>query len=123
MVEVLLGLGSNLGNRRQNLATAIECLEQKMTLVTLSSIYESEPMYLKDQPEFLNCVAKFQTELRPDDLLAVLHFVEKELGRERRTKFGPRTIDLDILFYDSLILETPGLRIPHPLLRERLFVL
>src|SRR5579862_5270031 len=123
MVEVFIGLGSNLGNREGSLKRALELLKQEMRLEKISSFYESEPMYLKDQPWFLNCVAKFETSLSPEELLSHLKIVEKKLGREKGTRYGPRSIDLDILFYENGIVESEGLKIPHPMIQERKFVL
>jgi len=123
MVDVFIGLGSNLGDRESNLRRALELLEQRMKLLKVSSLYESEPMYKKDQPWFVNCVAKFETYLTPKELLEYLHEVEKKLGREKNVRYGPRSIDLDILFYGDEIVEKNDLKIPHPKVQERRFVL
>jgi 2-amino-4-hydroxy-6-hydroxymethyldihydropteridine diphosphokinase len=123
MVDVFIGLGSNLGDRKSNLMRAMEILEQRMKLLKVSSLYESEPVYKKDQPWFVNCVAKFGTILAPKELLEYLHDVEKKLGRERNVRYGPRCIDLDILFYGDEIVEDHDLKIPHPMIHERRFVL
>jgi 2-amino-4-hydroxy-6-hydroxymethyldihydropteridine diphosphokinase len=123
MNEIFIGLGSNLGDREDNIRTALNLLEEKMNLVVVSSLYETEPMYVKDQPLFLNCVAKFETDLEPEEVLNYFHTVEKNRGRERSVRYGPRTIDLDILFYGGRIVDRNFLKIPHPLIQERLFVL
>lgn len=124
MNEVFIGLGSNIGDRKQNIERAIKLLEKRMRLLKVSSLYETEPMYMQEQPMFLNCVAKFETDLTPQSLLKFLQSIEEKLGRQRTTKYGPRTIDLDILFYDDQVLDLPGsLRIPHPMIPERKFVL
>jgi 2-amino-4-hydroxy-6-hydroxymethyldihydropteridine diphosphokinase len=123
MNEIFIGLGSNLGDREDNIRTALNLLEEKMNLVVVSSLYETEPMYVKDQPLFLNCVAKFETDLEPEEVLNYFQNIEKNLGRERSVRYGPRTIDLDILFYGDLIVEENFLKIPHPLIQERAFVL
>jgi 2-amino-4-hydroxy-6-hydroxymethyldihydropteridine diphosphokinase len=124
MVEVYIGLGSNLGDREDNLRRALEHLRQRMKLAKVSFVYESEPLYVADQPWFLNCVAKFETNLSPGELLAYVQHIENDMGRERRVRYGPRNIDLDILFYGNRILNIDDiLRIPHPLIQERRFVL
>jgi 2-amino-4-hydroxy-6-hydroxymethyldihydropteridine diphosphokinase len=123
MVDVFIGLGSNLGDREDNLRRAIELLRQKMKLVKVSSFYESEPMYVKDQPGFVNCVAKFETDLTPKELLEYLHEIERKLGRQKSVRYGPRTIDLDIVFYGNEVVEEGDLKIPHPMIQERRFVL
>jgi len=124
MVEVFIGLGSNLGNRKENLRRALRLLSEQMTLIKTSSIYESEPMYVKDQSWFLNAVAEFETNLEPLALLEFLQMVEKDLGMEKIVKYGPRSIDLDILFYGDQILKIGDiLQIPHLLIQDRRFVL
>jgi 2-amino-4-hydroxy-6-hydroxymethyldihydropteridine diphosphokinase len=123
-LEAFIGLGSNLGNREENLRRALRLLKERMTLIKVSSIYESEPMYVKGQPWFLNAVAKFETNLEPLALLEFLQGVEKRLGREKTMKYGPRSIDLDILFYGDQKMKIDNiLEIPHPLIQERRFVL
>jgi len=119
-----IGIGSNLGNRQENCLHAIELLQEKGVIVTKrSSLYETEPWGMKDQPPFLNMVIEIETELDPKVLLRVLKDVEKELGRKESLKWGPRVIDLDILLVDNLILNQDGLIIPHPLMHKRDFVL
>jgi len=124
MADVFIGLGSNLGNREENLKRALKPLTEQMTLIKVSSIYESEPMYVKDQPWFLNAAAKFETNLEPLAVLEFLQRIEKDQSRERVVKYGPRSIDLDILFYGDQILKIGEiLQIPHPRIQERRFVL
>jgi 2-amino-4-hydroxy-6-hydroxymethyldihydropteridine diphosphokinase len=116
-------MGSNLGNRLANLRTAINSLSTKIQPLTQSSVYETEPWGYSDQPTFLNLVLKGETKLDPQDLLTFLKDTEKSMGRKETFRFGPRLIDLDILFFDDLVLESPNLTIPHPRIIERAFVL
>ena len=120
---VYLALGTNLGDRLANLEQARLALEAQVHLRTCSPIYETPPWGYLDQPSFLNQVVKGETDLSPHDLLATLQRLETELGRRPSLRNGPRLIDLDILFYDDLLLETPTLTIPHPRLPGRGFVL
>ena len=122
---VYIGLGSNLGDRINNLRIAVDSIssENKIRVIKESGIYESEPMYLQDQPYFLNMALEIETGYSPSELLKSLLMIEKSVGRVRGTKNGPRVIDIDILYYDSKVIDTKTLRIPHPLLYERLFVL
>ncbi|MDM8528988.1 2-amino-4-hydroxy-6-hydroxymethyldihydropteridine diphosphokinase [Anaerolineales bacterium HSG24] len=123
MVNIYLALGTNIGNRLANLRQAVEALPPSVIVNTTSSVYETAPLYVTDQPNFLNMVLAGQTALSPDDLLVYLKTLETTIGRQKTIRYGPRKIDLDILFYDQLILETPTLQIPHPRLVERAFVL
>ena len=123
MAEVFLGLGSNIGDSRQILKNAIEELKKIGTVVAVSSFYKTEPVGVKDQPWFVNCVVKIETELEPIALLQETQKIENMFGRERTLHWGPRTLDIDILFYDTLVVQTPELKIPHPCLHERRFVL
>ena len=124
MTTSYLSLGSNLGDREANLLKALECLESAgVRVLRRSSIYETEPQELREQPWFLNQVVEVGTTLSPVELLARTREIERELGRERVVAKGPRTIDIDILFYGDLILATTELQIPHPRLAERRFVL
>jgi 2-amino-4-hydroxy-6-hydroxymethyldihydropteridine diphosphokinase len=119
-----LSLGSNVGDRHENLRKALELLEAAgARVVRRSSLYETEPQDLKNQPWFLNAVAEVQTALFPMQLLARIHRVERQLGRKRTVPKGPRTIDIDILLYGNSIVETVELQIPHPRFSERRFVL
>ncbi len=123
MATAYLSLGSNLGHREANIASALKMLGQEARILKVSSLYETEPVGYKDQPRFLNCVCSVETELAPQALLELVKTMEKNLGRKRTLRFGPRLIDIDILFYDDLILDSPDLVIPHPRLAERAFVL
>jgi len=123
MATAYLGLGSNLGHREANIASALNMLGREARILKVSSLYETEPVGHKDQPWFLNCTCSVETELAPQALLELAKNIEKNLGRKRTLRFGPRLIDIDILFYDDLILDSPDLVIPHPRLAERAFVL
>jgi 2-amino-4-hydroxy-6-hydroxymethyldihydropteridine diphosphokinase len=113
-----------MGNRTENIARAIAALGQHGVRVTReSSLYETEPLEIKEQPWFLNCAIEAETELSPERLMEVLLEIEREMGRERRVPKGPRLIDMDILLYGADILKEPGLEIPHPRMAERKFVL
>ncbi|MFC1978712.1 2-amino-4-hydroxy-6-hydroxymethyldihydropteridine diphosphokinase [Chloroflexota bacterium] len=120
---VYLGLGSNLGDRESNLLDAIERLGEKVVVQQISSPYDTEPVGYADQPRFLNAVVKADTKLTPDDLLKFLKKIEVELGRTSSFVNGPRLIDIDILLYDDVVVDTPLLTIPHPRYTERAFVL
>jgi 2-amino-4-hydroxy-6-hydroxymethyldihydropteridine diphosphokinase len=121
--SVYIALGTNLGDRRANLRAAIRSLPPKVIVMAESHIYETPPWGYEDQPAFLNMVVKAQTDLEPEPLLAYLKQIEVELGREQNFRWGPRLIDLDILFYDDLVIDSASLMIPHPRLHERAFVL
>ncbi|HEY9075827.1 MAG TPA: 2-amino-4-hydroxy-6-hydroxymethyldihydropteridine diphosphokinase [Anaerolineaceae bacterium] len=121
--RVYIAMGTNLGDRAANLEKAIALLPPDAQPMRLSPIYETEPWGYTDQPAFLNAVLEAETSLPPLDLLAALKRIESEIGRKPTFRYGPRLIDLDILFYDDLILEADNLVIPHPRLAERLFVL
>jgi 2-amino-4-hydroxy-6-hydroxymethyldihydropteridine diphosphokinase len=126
MAEVYLALGSNLGNRIENLARARAALtERAIALTALSAVYETEPWGSVVQGRYLNQVLWANTGLAPRALLAAALAVERGLGRDRQqeTRFGPRTIDIDILLYGGAAIKEPGLEIPHPRLLERGFVL
>ena len=123
MGRVYLGLGSNLGEREQNLATALARLQERLRLVAVSALYETAPWGITEQPPFLNAAVAAETDLSPSDLLAFVKGVEREMGRQPSGLWGPRLIDIDILLYGDLVLQTPGLAIPHPNLAERPFVL
>ena len=120
---VFLALGSNLGDRAANLGEALRRLPPAVNLLAASPVYETPPWGYTEQPAFLNQAVKAETELSPAELLAHLKQIETLIGRQSSFKYGPRTIDLDILFYDQAIVETPTLRVPHPHLAERAFVL
>lgn len=120
---IYLSLGSNLGDRLTNLRNAITNLPPKVNHISQSPVYETQPWGYSDQPDFLNQCIKANTTLEPMELLTLLKETESKLGRKETFRFGPRMIDLDILFYDDLILETPILTIPHPRISERAFIL
>jgi len=120
---IFIALGTNLGDRPANLQAALGAFSPQIRVLARSAVYETEPWGFADQPAFLNMVLRAETELTPADLLARLKELEAGLGRTPSFRNGPRLIDLDILFYDALILDTPSLLIPHPRLHERSFVL
>lgn len=124
MAIAYIGIGSNLGNRQENCLHAIELLEEKGIIVKKrSSMHETEPWGVKDQPRFINMTIEIETGLEPKEFLRILKNVERELGREKSFKWGPRSIDLDILLFDDLVLKEDDLEIPHPFMHERDFVL
>ena len=123
MTRVFLGIGTNLGDRERNLQAALAILSQKMVILKESSIYQTAPWGYLDQPAFLNQVIEAQTDLSPLNLLGFLKDTEKVLGRQANFRYGPRLIDLDILFYGNRIIQTPRLQVPHPRITERAFVL
>ena len=124
METIYLSLGSNLGDRAQNLHAAIDGLARSGVVVRrVSSVYETAPVDLLDQPMFLNLVVEAETALLPRQLLARTARLERSLGRRRTVAKGPRTIDIDILFYGSSVIDTPDLIVPHPRIAERRFVL
>lgn len=121
--HVYIGLGTNLGDRLANLQAAVQALSPSVEVLRCSSIYETPPWGVLDQPTFLNQVLFGQTGLAPVELLAFLKEQEVLLGRKTSFRYGPRLIDMDILFYDDLVLELPRLNIPHPQIPQRGFVL
>ncbi|HVP38420.1 MAG TPA: 2-amino-4-hydroxy-6-hydroxymethyldihydropteridine diphosphokinase [Candidatus Saccharimonadales bacterium] len=125
MKRVFVGIGSNVGEREAYIRRAVELLAllPQTQLVRLSSLYDSDPVGVLDQPPFLNAVAMLETDLAPRQLLWNLNLVEHQLGRVRTQRWGPRTIDLDILFYSNLVLDEPDLTLPHPEIEHRAFVL
>jgi 2-amino-4-hydroxy-6-hydroxymethyldihydropteridine diphosphokinase len=124
MAEVLLGLGGNLGDVPATIATALDRLQASgVRILARSSLYRTAPWGKTDQPAFINACVLGDTELRPRALLDRILAVEAELGRERAERWGPRTIDIDILDYDGIVLDDPGLTLPHPRFAERAFVL
>jgi 2-amino-4-hydroxy-6-hydroxymethyldihydropteridine diphosphokinase len=120
---VYLGLGSNLGDRKQNLVRALDLLSQQVEIEQISSIYETEPVGYKQQPLFLNAVCRVSVGLSPQNLLRLAKKIEAELGRTPAFPNAPRSIDIDILFYGDEVVSTRDLTIPHPRLVERAFVL
>lgn len=123
MTTVFIALGSNLGDRSANIDAAIDELAARMTVQDRSPVYETDPKYVTDQPRFLNMVLSAETDLEPTALLDFLKEIEVRLGRQAGLRYGPRPIDLDILFYGDECIDRPELKIPHPLLNERAFVL
>jgi 2-amino-4-hydroxy-6-hydroxymethyldihydropteridine diphosphokinase len=126
MPRVYIALGGNLGDRQANLERAVERLgsDPEIDVVAVSSLRETDPVGLRDQPRFLNGALAAETSLGPRELLDRLLAVERELGRERTgPRFGPRTVDLDLLLYGAETIAEPGLTVPHPRLAERRFVL
>lgn len=123
--DAWLGLGSNLGRRARMLADALAALEARkgLTLLEASSVYETDPVGITDQPPFLNMVARFRCELTPAELLEAVRAVERQLKRVRTVRWGPRTIDVDVLLLGDLRVATDELTIPHPELTNRQFVL
>jgi len=113
-----------MGNREANLREALQRLEELGEVSVVSSFYETEPVEVqREQPWFLNCAAQLQTELAPEEFLTKMLAVELVMGRRRTEPKGPRTIDIDILFFGNAVLDTPALTIPHPALQQRRFVL
>jgi len=142
LARAFLGLGSNLGDREANIRESIERLSHHpIRIEKVSSIYETAPVGLTDQPDFLNAVAEIETDLDPFELLDVVMNVEKELGRVRNIRWGPRVIDIDVLLIcsprprmgrgvggegldcDAVVIDTPELVVPHPRMTERAFVM
>jgi GTP cyclohydrolase-4 len=123
MATAYLGLGSNLGDRKQNLSQAIGLLSTHVMIEKASSVYETEPVGYGDQPLFLNAVCRISTEMNPKQLLRLAKIIEAKLGRKPSFANAPRPIDIDILFYDDEVFSTKELTVPHPRLVERAFVL
>lgn len=121
--EVCLAIGSNLGDRLAVLRATREALSPYVKITASSAIYETKAAYVSDQPDFLNAVLRGTTMLDPVGLLYTVKDIELELGRRPTFRYGPRVIDIDIIFYDDLVLHTTGLSIPHQLMAERVFVL
>ena len=122
-VTIYLALGSNVGERMGNLRSAVERLSPKVNIKKVSSVYETEPVYYKEQPLYLNAVLSAVTELEPSDLLRFVKGIESGLGRQPSFRNAPRLIDIDILFYGNKVVRTEELTIPHPGIEERAFVL
>lgn len=121
MARAYLSLGSNLGDRRRFLSEAVATLGP--SVVAVSPVYETAPVGGPDQEQFLNIVVELDTDLAPRELLSVCHRLESGAGRVRVQRWGPRTLDVDILLYDDLQLDDPDLQIPHPRMYDRRFVL
>ncbi|MCY3413850.1 MAG: 2-amino-4-hydroxy-6-hydroxymethyldihydropteridine diphosphokinase [Candidatus Heimdallarchaeota archaeon] len=123
MVAVLLGIGTNVGNRLENLQQCIQGISVFGTVISLSPVYETLPWGFEDQADFLNMCVEIETEKPPLELLTEIKLLEKRLGRKKTFNWGPRIIDIDILLYGSVVIETENLIIPHPEMIHRAFVL
>jgi len=125
LAVVFLGLGSNLGDPKANLCEAVERLSAHpdVRLQRLASLYLTAPIGYTDQPDFINSAAVIETDLDPVDLQALTKGIENEMGRTRNFRWGPRVIDIDILLYDEVVVDEPDLKIPHPSIMERAFVM
>ncbi|MEZ5670761.1 MAG: 2-amino-4-hydroxy-6-hydroxymethyldihydropteridine diphosphokinase [Alphaproteobacteria bacterium] len=121
--DVVIALGANLGNRTQTLRRAVARLRLWLDGLAVSNVYATAPRYVENQPNFLNMAVRGRTVLAPHELLEVTQQIERDLGRVRAARYGPRHIDLDIVYYDDWQVSTPVLAIPHPLRGERGFVL
>ncbi|GAC1462223.1 MAG: 2-amino-4-hydroxy-6-hydroxymethyldihydropteridine diphosphokinase [Chloroflexota bacterium] len=120
---IYLSLGSNVGDRRHNLTAALAALGQEMTLEAVSSVYETDPVGVTDQPLFLNIVVEATCPLAPERLLEFVKRVEIMVGRQPTFRWGPRVVDIDILLYGDVVIHEERLDVPHPRLAERAFVL
>ena len=125
MTEAVLGLGGNVGDTRKEMVSALGLLERNpgISLVAVSPLYLTPPWGKTDQPPFLNAAARIETTLSPRSLLNAILDVERNLGRERSERWGPRTIDIDILVFGNADVDEPWLHIPHPRLKDRAFAL
>lgn len=123
MSRVYLGLGSNIGDTRRNIESALLLLEKKVNILNKSSYYETEPVGFKDQAWFLNIVVEGETDLNPRQLLDFTQSIERDMKRVKTIVNGPRIIDVDILMYDDIKMESDNLTIPHPRMHERAFVM
>jgi 2-amino-4-hydroxy-6-hydroxymethyldihydropteridine diphosphokinase len=122
-MKAVISLGANIGNPREQITLAIAMLREATEVLAVSSIYETAPVGGPDQPNFLNAICIAESDLPASDLLSVLHGIEKTLGRERLERWGPRTIDLDLIQYGSILSSAQELELPHPRAHERKFVL
>lgn len=123
MAHVFIGLGTNLGDREEQLRVARAHVGQVLSQMRSSWIYETEPWGVTGQPRFLNLVVEGETILTPRELLGALQKIENDMGRVREMRYGPRIIDLDLLLYDDIVMNNDDLEIPHPRIQERRFVL
>lgn len=125
MTSVWIGLGTNIEPRETHFIRALEKISshQQIEMKHISSIYETEPVDYTDQADFLNMVVEIETELNPDEVLRYCQEIENDLGRVRTVRYGPRTLDLDVLIYGKEIVDAPDLSVPHPRMQERVFVL
>lgn len=122
-VIAYIGIGSNMGDRKANCLRAIESLSEAGRVLTVSSLYYTEPVGYREQEDFINAVAAVETDHSPLELLIACQSIEDRLGRTRTVRWGPRTVDLDILLYGDQVVNLPQLAIPHPLMASRKFVL
>ena len=124
-MKVYLGLGSNIGNRFENLNEAVRLLNEasEIRVMNVSKNYETVPVGGPEQPDYLNAAAEIETTLEPETLYQQCSYIERALGRVRTERYGPRIIDIDILLYEQLVMKTDDLNIPHPQMHERAFVL
>ncbi|CAB4839751.1 MAG: 2-amino-4-hydroxy-6-hydroxymethyldihydropteridine diphosphokinase [Actinobacteria bacterium] len=122
-MKAVIALGANIGNPKEQMDLAVALLREATEVTAVSSYYSTKPVGGPEQPDFLNAVCLLESELPALDLLSLLHGIEKSLGRERTEKWGPRTIDLDLIQYGSLLSKADELELPHPRAHERRFVL
>lgn len=122
-MKAVIALGANIGNPQEQMDLAIAMLKEATEVTAISSYYSTKPVGGPEQPDYINAVCTLESELPALDLLSLLHGIEKSLGRERREKWGPRTIDLDLIQYGSLLSKADELELPHPRAFERRFVL
>jgi 2-amino-4-hydroxy-6-hydroxymethyldihydropteridine diphosphokinase len=122
-MRVYIGLGSNSGNRKENMELALQELKKLGKITAVSSLYESPPWGYSEQENFFNAVVEIETDEEPLKLLSLLKGIEAKMGRKKTFRWGPRVIDLDILFYNSKAMDSPKLKIPHPEVENRAFVL
>jgi 2-amino-4-hydroxy-6-hydroxymethyldihydropteridine diphosphokinase len=122
-MKAVIALGSNIGNPKENLDLALALLKEATEVKKVSSYYITKPVGYEEQPDFVNAVCIIETELPAMELLNMLHGIEKAMGRERTVKWGPRTLDLDLIQYGSLLSNAAELTLPHPRVHERKFVL
>jgi 2-amino-4-hydroxy-6-hydroxymethyldihydropteridine diphosphokinase len=123
LIITYISIGSNVGDKQVNCRKAIDHLVELGRVISVSSLYYTEPVGYKEQEDFINAVAAVETSCSPSELLSRCHSIEDRLGRRRTVRWGPRTIDLDILLYGDLVMNQPDLVIPHPLMTRRKFVL
>lgn len=122
-MRAVIALGANIGNPREQMDIAVSLLRESLEVIAVSSYYTTKPVGGPEQPDYINAVAIAESELPASDLLALLHGIEKVLGRERIEKWGPRTIDLDLIQYGTILSYAEELLLPHPRAHERQFVL
>jgi 2-amino-4-hydroxy-6-hydroxymethyldihydropteridine diphosphokinase len=122
-MKAVISLGANIGNPEEQITLAIAMLREATEVLAISSIYETEPVGGPEQPNYLNAICIAESDLPAADLLSVLHGIEKTLGRERLERWGPRTLDLDLIQYGSILSSAQELELPHPRAHERKFVL